>query len=65
MKRDVIRVITPGTVTSESMLEKGRGNYLAAVYLDRSHGAAAICDVSTGEFFSVSYADNALLHLTN
>ena len=65
VKRDVIRVITPGTVTSESMLEKGRGNYLAAVYLDRSHGAAAICDVSTGEFFSVSYADNALLHLTN
>ena len=65
VKRDVTRVITPGTVTDESMLEKGRGNYITAVYLERRGGSAAICDVSTGEFFSVSYPDAALLHLTN
>lgn len=34
VKRDVIRIITPGTVTAGSMLEEGRSNYLCAVYLN-------------------------------
>ena len=35
VKRDVIRIITPGTVTESSMLEEGRSNWLAAVLLRR------------------------------
>ncbi|MBQ5628913.1 MAG: DNA mismatch repair protein MutS, partial [Ruminococcus sp.] len=55
VKRDIIRVITPGTVTDASMLEEGKPNYLAAVLLTPPTGAVAFCDISTGEFFAADY----------
>ena len=63
--RDVIRVITPGTVTESSMLDEGRSNYLAAVYLDRNGGAVSFADVSTGEFCVSSFEEDALSHILN
>ncbi|MBR2043953.1 MAG: DNA mismatch repair protein MutS [Clostridia bacterium] len=51
VKRDIIRIITPGTVIEDSMLEEGKNNFLCAVsFMD---GAAGICftDASTGEAF--------------
>ena len=65
VQRDVIRIITPGTVTESSMLEEGRSNYLGAVYLDRQGGGAAFCDISTGEFCCASFADDAQSHILN
>ena len=65
VKRDVIRIITPGTVTESSMLEEGRSNYLAAVYLSANGGGVAFCDVSTGEFCCAAFAGDAEAHLTN
>ena len=50
VQRDVIRIITPGTVTESSMLEEKRSNYLCAVSLNGDRGGVAFCDVSTGEF---------------
>lgn len=50
VERDVIRIITPGTVTDESMLDADKSNYLAAIYSDLYGAAAAFCDISTGEF---------------
>ena len=51
VKRDIIRVITPGTVVEDSMLEEGRNNYLCAVCKEKDDTAAGLCfvDVSTGE----------------
>jgi len=49
VKRDVIRVITPGTVIEDSMLDESRNNYLAAVYLENGSVGIAFCDISTGE----------------
>ena len=49
VKRDVIRVITPGTVTESSMLEESRSNYICAVSLRNAEGGVAFCDISTGE----------------
>ncbi len=46
--RDVIRIVTPGTVTESNMLPEDRNNYLAAVYLEGEAGLA-FCDISTGE----------------
>lgn len=46
--RDVIRIITPGTVTASSMLEENKSNYLCAVYLSAQSGGTAFCDLSTG-----------------
>ena len=65
VKRDVIRIITPGTVTESSMLEEGRSNWLAAVYLSAGEGGAAFCDVSTGEFCCAAFANDAPRHLVN
>ena len=50
VKRDVIRVITPGTVTDDTMLEKDKNNYFACIWSDGMSTAAAFCDVSTGAF---------------
>jgi DNA mismatch repair protein MutS len=50
VRRDVVRVITPGTVTDESMLEEKRNNYIVSLYrLNQYYGLAA-CDLTTGSF---------------
>ena len=50
VKRDVVRVVTPGTVIEQSMLEDRRNSYLLSVCLDGSRAGLAFADVSTGEF---------------
>lgn len=48
--REVVRVVTPGTVIDASMLEEGRNNYIAALWAETGAGAGlAVSDVSTGE----------------
>ncbi|MCK5828437.1 DNA mismatch repair protein MutS, partial [Candidatus Bipolaricaulota bacterium] len=52
VKRDVVRVITPGTVLDESLLDAGANNYLCAVDAVSAQGpfGLASLDLSTGEF---------------
>ena len=54
--RGVIRVVTPGTVTDENMLDERKNNYLCVLYRGGSI-ALAFCDISTGEVF-VTKAEN-------
>ena len=49
VKREVTRVVTPGTVTDASLLTEGKNNYLMSVYLSDNVVGIAIADVSTGE----------------
>ncbi len=63
--RDVIRIITPGTVTESSMLEEGRSNYIASVCLEASGGAVCFADVSTGEICVSDFGENAADHIMN
>ncbi len=66
VQREVIRIISPGTVTESSMLEEGRSNYIAAVYLAApGQGGVAFCDVSTGEFCCADFGMEALEHMIN
>jgi len=51
VKREVIRVITPGTVVDPGMLEEKRNNYLAALAGSADAFGLAIIDVTTGEFW--------------
>ena len=51
VERDVVRVITAGTVTDPTMLEDKANNYLMCVYLDGKNTGIAWTDVSTGEFY--------------
>ncbi len=50
VKREVIRVITPGTVISQNMLSEKENNFLASIYISGSSAAICWCDISTGEF---------------
>jgi len=64
--RDIIRIVTPGTAISSSMLEEGRNNYICAVYRDSLGTGAAFCDISTGELAATAFHDEgAEEHLLN
>ncbi|WP_375539696.1 DNA mismatch repair protein MutS [Oscillatoria sp. FACHB-1407] len=52
VQREVTRVITPGTVLEEGMLNARRNNFLAAVVIAGNHWGLAYADVSTGEFLT-------------
>jgi len=49
VKRDVTRVLTPGTVVEDSYLDPARPNYLVAAWTHGAEAGLAACDVSTGE----------------
>ena len=63
--RDVIRVITPGTVTESSMLDERRSNYIASIYLDGEAGAVCFAEVSTGEMCLSCFDSDAPTHIRN
>ncbi len=48
--RDVVRVVTPGTVFEDSLLEQEVNNYLAAIAMDGPWAGLAYADITTGEF---------------
>ncbi len=50
MEREVVRVVTPGTVLEPALLDARRNNYLAAVVLDAEVAGVAYVDITTGEF---------------
>jgi DNA mismatch repair protein MutS len=50
VKRDVIRVVTPGTVIDSAMLDERKNNYLMSVFKNAQCYGIAVVDVSTGEF---------------
>lgn len=58
VKREVVQVVTPGTITKQSMLDEKENNYLASVYVSEKCVALAYCDVSTGEFMCSSFEIN-------
>lgn len=57
VKREVIKIITPGTVLSESVLTDSTNNYIALIYQEGAQIALAGSDVSTGECFYGIYED--------
>jgi DNA mismatch repair protein MutS len=50
-KRDVVRVITPGTVIESNLLQSDENNFLASAVITREKFALACVDISTGDFF--------------
>src|SRR5262245_27865748 len=50
VKREVTRVVTPGTVTEDELLDAGRPNHLAALTMARETYGLAWVEVTTGEF---------------
>ena len=66
VERDIIRIVTPGTVIDSSMLDEGRNNFICAIYMDAMTAGLSFCDMSTGECFATSFAGSGLTdHLIN
>ncbi len=57
VEREVIRVVTPGTVIESNMLQDRKANYIASLCLRKNQAGCAFCDVSTGEFYLYQIAD--------
>ncbi len=51
VKRDVVKIITPGTITELTMLDDKKNNYIASLNATKDSCAISFCDISTGEFF--------------
>ena len=61
VKRDVVRVVTPGTLTDDMLLTAKEDNFLCAINLDAGDGAAVSwVDISTGHFFVQRVAESRL-----
>ena len=62
VKREVIHIVTPGTLTAQSMLAEKENNYLASIYTDENLNGMSIayCDISTGELKVTEYRDSNL-----
>ncbi len=52
VKRDVIRVVTPGTLVDEEFLDDKTNNYLAVIYMTGNTAGISVSDVSTGEIYT-------------
>ena len=57
VRREVTRIVTPGTISDLEMLDQARPNYLAGIRFDGAAGAGAFLDLSTGEFFVRRWSD--------
>ena len=60
VKRDVIRIVTPGTVIESNMLEEGKNNYLASLYITEKECGCAFVDISTGEVHLDSFTEGEI-----
>ena len=50
VERDVIRIVTPGTIMEDEILEEKKNNFIACVYFNKEY-YIAFSDISTGEFY--------------
>ena len=62
VKREIVRMITPGTLIDASMLDENRNNFLACVYCDNRAAAVCFADISTGEVFATACAERDELY---
>ena len=61
VERDVVRVVTPGTVFESSLLEQDANNYLASLVEDGEQVGLAYVDITTGEFFTTQMGRGSLM----
>ncbi|MDK2798638.1 MAG: mismatch repair protein MutS [Clostridiales bacterium] len=56
VQRDVIRVITPGTVTDSTVLDEKKNNFLACIFKDDNGIGLSLVDVTTGELYATQFS---------
>lgn len=66
VERDVVRIITPGTVMDSSMLDENANNYMCSIYKEKDNVGVAVVDISTGKFIVTEFTcDNILSRLND
>lgn len=60
VKREVTRIVTPGTLTDDALLEPSENNYLASLSFDKDSIGLSWIDVSTGDFLVTNLQENAV-----
>lgn len=58
VKRDVVRIITPGTITDAKVLDEKRNNYLSCIYMDKDGFGISYSDITTGDLYTTEIANN-------
>ncbi len=56
VQRDIVRVITPGTVIETSILDESVNNYICCIYSEKNNVAMCFCDISTGELYATDFS---------
>ena len=66
VKRDIIRVVTPGTVIDAACLDDKSSNFLCGIYVDARCAGVAFCDITTGKAHLTAFADQSNVeHIIN
>ena len=66
VRREIVRIVTPGTVTDREILREGQNNYLAALCKDGSGYGMAVTDISTGQMYVIVFEhDTPVIRLEN
>lgn len=58
VKREVVRVVTPGTVIESNLLDEKKNNYIMAIYKSGLYFGISVCDISTGEFSATQIVEH-------
>ncbi len=61
VRRDVVRVVTPGTLIESNLLEEKKNNYLCSVYLGEFEGGIAFADISTAQVYATFFCGDEVL----
>ncbi len=61
VKRDVVRVVTPGTILEGSMLDESKNNYICSVRMNVNSAGIVFADVSTGEIKATTISDDDIV----
>lgn len=65
VKREVIRVITPGTVLESSMLDETKNNYICSLYRNEDRVGLSFADISTGELHATEFSSPSMAELNS
>ena len=65
VERDIVRIITPGTLIETSMLDEGKSNYLCSVCMGETEAALCFAELSTGEIAVTEFTGADIGHIMN
>ncbi|MBE6530876.1 MAG: DNA mismatch repair protein MutS [Ruminococcaceae bacterium] len=66
VKREVVRVVTPGTVIESELLTEKENNYLCSIYMNEYECGISFADISTAHVFATSFSgDDVIAHICN